>query len=319
MKRTALILVNLGTPDAPTPEAVRRYLKEFLSDQRVVELPKLLWWPILNGIILNKRPKAVAEAYASVWQEDSPLRLVSQQLAERLQSRFPQLTIDYAMTYGKPALKERLSHLAKHHDKLMILPLFPQYSGSTTAAVFDQVSFWSTQQRNLPELHLLRDYHDESAYINALAASVKQHWASHGRADLLLMSFHGIPQKYAKKGDPYPVECQRTAELLAQALDLEPSSWMMTFQSRFGAAPWLQPYTDKTLEKLGKGKKVKSVQVICPGFSADCLETLEEIDEENREIFLEAGGQRFEYIGALNAQDMALDAYTALVKNKLGL
>lgn len=313
MKKTAVLLVNLGTPDEPTEAAVRRYLKEFLSDQRVVEAPKLIWWPVLNGIILRTRPKRVAEAYESIWQDESPLRLVSQDLVSALKEKYSEVTVDYAMTYGNPALMPKLDELKKTHQRIIILPLFPQYSGSTTAAVNDLCVKWQLQQRNLPELSVIRDYHEHPAYIEALAASVRQHWQAHEQADLLMMSFHGIPQEYAKKGDPYPQECKKTAELLAQALGLQSNQWKLTFQSRFGPKQWLQPYTDKTLEKIAKKEGVKSIQVICPGFAADCLETLEEINIENREIFLENGGQRFEYIPALNAGEFAIDAYQAII------
>jgi ferrochelatase len=308
--RLGVLLVNLGTPDAPTPGAVRRYLREFLSDSRVIEVPRPVWWLILNLFILPFRPRRVAKAYASIWQDgESPMRTILNGQCAKLQADLaatrPDLdvTVVPAMSYGQPAVGTALSRLmAAGVERVVVLPLFPQYSATSSGACYDAVSRWLLAQRNLPALSVIKDYHVHPLYIRALAATVREHRGSLGDADKLLFSFHGIPQSYADKGDPYPDRCRATAAAVAAELGLSEGSWACSFQSRFGAQPWVQPYTDVTLEQWGKAG-VASVQVMCPAFSADCLETLEEIAEENRETFLHAGGRVYSYIPALNTRD----------------
>ncbi|BBB27355.1 ferrochelatase [Amphritea japonica] len=307
--KTAVLLVNLGSPDQPTPGAVRRYLKEFLSDRRVVEgngVMRLVWLAVLNGIILTFRPRKVAKLYASIWDKDSPLRLIlNQQVAAlqlALQQQMPNRDIQVfsAMTYGNPGLTARLAELKKAgYQRILVLPLYPQYSDTTTAPIYDQIARFQLQNRNPPDIRVLHDYHDHPLYIQALAASVRDYRAEHGQGDKLILSYHGIPQEYADRGDPYPDHCHRTSELLASELELTPEQWQTTFQSRFGPKAWLQPYTDKTLEKLPE-TGTKRVDIISPAFSADCLETLEELSVENRDIFMAGGGEQYQYIPALN-------------------
>ena len=312
-QHTAVILVNLGTPDAPTKSAVRRYLKEFLWDDRIIKRNPL-WWVILNGIILNTRPKRVAKLYESIWQGDSPIRTIGGQQRDALQSLVKdKADVFLAMTYGQPSLRTCLDDLAlKNYQKVIVLPLFPQYSATTTGAVFDQVADFIKKTRNLPEIHLIKDYHQSETYIEALTASIQQHWQENGKAEKLLLSFHGIPQIYVDQGDPYEAQIKKTVELLAHSLGLEKSEFQLTFQSRFGPTQWLQPYTDKTLEKWANSS-VKSVDIICPAFSADCLETLEEIAVENRDIFLTNGGKQYNYIPALNNTHLHIEMMHKLV------
>lgn len=318
--RLGVVLVNLGTPDAPTPGAVRRYLREFLSDTRVIEVPRAIWWVILNLFILPFRPRRVARAYASIWQNgDSPMRTLLREqcvrLSQALAAAHPgvDITVVPAMSYGQPALGPALSALtAAGVERIVMLPLFPQYSATSSAAGYDALCRWMLRQRNLPAVTVIKDYHLHPLYIAALAASIREHRAQHGGADKLLFSFHGIPEAYERKGDPYPSRCRATAAAVAAALELEEGSWLCSFQSRFGRQPWVQPYTDVTLEQWGKSG-VRAVQVICPAFSADCLETLEEIAGENRENFLHAGGQAYQYIPALNARDDHIGLMRALV------
>ena len=301
-----VLIVNLGTPDEPTTKAVRRYLKQFLSDGRVVEIPKVVWWFILNGIILRSRPAKSAELYASVWEESgSPLlkygKLQQQALQSEMSVRFNgPVHVELAMRYGNPSILQGLRNLrSKGARRLLVLPLYPQYSAATTATTYDAVSLEMKRWRWIPEIRYINQYHDEPDYINALANTVKAHWAEHGQQEKLMMSFHGLPKRNLELGDPYHCQCHKTGRLLAEALGLTSEQWLVTFQSRFGKAEWLKPYTDKTLEKMAKDG-VKSVDVVCPGFSADCLETLEEIAVENREVFIEAGGESYSYIPALN-------------------
>jgi ferrochelatase len=303
---TGVLLVNLGTPDAPTPEAVRRFLAEFLWDPRVVEMARPLWWLILHGVILRLRPSRVAKAYQTVWTEDgSPLLSIAKKQAHAVREQLSgqagcSLEVALAMRYGNPSIEQALDELrGKGMQRLLVLPLYPQYSATTTASIFDEVFRVLSGWRWVPELRLIQHYHDHPAYIDALAASVTEHWNRHGRPDRLLMSFHGIPRRYFNAGDPYFCECQKTGRLLAERLELQESEWQLTFQSRFGREEWLRPYTDHTLKDWGK-RGVARVDVVCPGFSADCLETLEEIAEQNRELFLHAGGKEFRYISALN-------------------
>lgn len=317
--RTGIVLVNLGTPDAPTARSVRRYLRAFLADRRVIEMPRLLWWPILHLLVLPLRPRRLAHLYQGIWQQgDSPMRHILGQQCARLQDALQRsgesdCQVRAAMTYGKPALTAVLDALqAEGMERLIVLPLFPQYSATSTAAVYDVVARWCLRQRNLPALTLLKDYHREPAYIDALAASVRQCWHEQGRAEKLLLSFHGIPRAYADKGDPYAEQCRATAAALASALQLTDAEWALSFQSRFGAQQWLQPYTDGLLAEWAKAG-VRSVQVVCPAFSADCLETLEEIAEQNREVFLRSGGQSYHYIPALNADAAHIQALLQLL------
>ncbi|MDO6564436.1 ferrochelatase [Amphritea sp. 1_MG-2023] len=322
--KTAVLLVNLGSPDQPTPAAVRRYLKEFLSDRRVVEgdgIMRLIWLTVLNGIILTFRPRKVAKLYASIWHQDSPLRLIlNQQVAAlqlALQQQMPdqQIQVFSAMTYGNPGLTARLEELnAAGYRKILVLPLYPQYSATTTAPIYDLIARFQMKTRDFGDIRVIHDYHDHPLYIRALAESVQAFQAANPRSDKLILSYHGIPQEYAAKGDPYPEHCHRTSELLAKALGLTTDQWQTTFQSRFGPKAWLQPYTDKTLAAL-PGSGVKKVNIICPAFSADCLETLEEIAVENRDVFMEAGGEQYQYIAALNADPGMINLLVALVKD----
>ncbi|QKT03087.1 ferrochelatase [Ectothiorhodospiraceae bacterium 2226] len=316
-----VLLVNLGTPDAPTPTALRRYLREFLSDPRVVEAPRWLWWLALHGVILRIRPPRAAKAYQSVWTpEGSPLLAISQRQSEALQleleRRLPGGTrVALAMRYGNPSVRAGLEALrAAGARRVLVFPLYPQYSATTTASVFDAVSEVLRGWRWLPELRFINHYHDDPGYIAALADSVRAYWAQHGRPDHLLMSFHGIPRRYLLAGDPYHCECHKTGRLLAEALALDPQAWTLTFQSRFGREEWLKPYTDHTLKALAE-RGVGRVDVVCPGFSADCLETLEEIEEQNREVFLHAGGQSYHYIPALNDSAAHIAALADLVQH----
>ena len=303
--RTAIILCNLGTPDEATAPALRRYLAEFLSDPRVVEIPGLLWKPILHGIILRTRPAQSAAKYASIWQaEGSPLKVWTHKQATLLRGylgeRGHQVVVRTAMRYGNPSIPAVLDALkAEGVTRVLVLPAYPQYSGTTTASLFDAVARWGTDIRHLPELRFVNRYHDDAGYIEALVRRVRQHWMTHGRGDHLIMSFHGIPARCVDLGDPYRDECRITAERLAERLGLPSSGWTMTFQSRFGKAKWLEPYTQPTLERMAR-EGLKSVDVICPGFTSDCLETLEEIRMEVRDAFKAAGGQHFQYIDCLN-------------------
>lgn len=314
LARTGILLVNLGTPDAPTPAALRTYLKEFLSDPRVVEIPKPIWWMILNGIILNTRPKKSARKYASIWTaEGSPLKVHTEKqakllkgwLGQRIKSPFQ---IEYAMRYGQPSIPDGLDKLKSTGcDRILILPMYPQYAASSTATALDMIGQHLARVRNQPALRTLKHFHDHPAYINALAANIRDYWQREGRPNVLVMSFHGLPRYSLDKGDPYHCECQKTGRLLAERLGLEKEQYRLTFQSRFGKAEWLQPYTDKTLQELGKAK-TERVDVVCPGFVADCLETLEEIAMEVRDTFLSAGGKSFNYVPALNESSAWIDA-----------
>lgn len=301
-----VLLVNLGTPDAPDAPSLRRFLNEFLSDPRVVEIPRLLWYPILNLAILPKRPAASAEKYKQIWTEQgSPLLAISRQqqaaIQKELERRFNgPVKVELAMRYGNPSIQEGLLKLkAAGARRLLVMPLYPQYSATTTASTFDAVFDELKRWRWVPELRTVTHYHDHSGYIEALTQSLFEYWNKNLRGELLVISFHGIPKRNLTLGDPYYCECQKTARLLAENLNLRANEYRVTFQSRFGKAEWLQPYTDITLESLAK-EGVKSVDVICPGFAADCLETLEEIQVENKETFLAAGGKQYQYIPALN-------------------
>lgn len=320
---TAILLVNLGTPEAPTPPALRRYLAEFLSDRRVVELPRWVWWPVLHGIILNTRPAKSAAKYAKIWMpEGSPLKVHTERQAKLLRGLIGErgrkdVAVAWAMRYGQPSVASALDRLkGEGASRIVILPLYPQYSGSTTASAYDAVDAWQRRNPDGPGLTKVRDYHNHPAYISALVASVCDHWKTHGRADHLVMSFHGIPKQSVDRGDPYADQCRGTAALLAAELGLLPREWTLTFQSRFGPAEWLQPYTQPTLERLGR-EGVGTVEVICPGFPADCLETLEEIALECRAAFLGAGGKAFHYIPCLNERPEGIAALANIALNYL--
>ena len=282
--------------------AVKRYLRQFLSDKRVVDTSRLLWWPLLRGVILPIRSPRVAKLYQSVWMEEgSPLMVYSRRQQQALAARLPDTPVALGMSYGSPSLASAVDDLlAQGVEHIVVLPLYPQYSCSTVAAVWDELARILAKKRAIPGISFIRDYAEHPDYIHALAASVRASFAVHGEPDLLLLSYHGIPQRYANQGDDYPQRCRDTTRELVSALGLPPERVMMTFQSRFGREPWLTPYTDETLKMLGE-KGTKHIQVLCPGFAADCLETLEEIAVQNREIFLEAGGKQYEYIPALNA------------------
>lgn len=314
--KTGVLLVNLGTPEAPTPKAIRRYLKEFLSDTRVVDVEPALWWPILNLIILNTRPKKLAAKYQAIWTaEGGPLVAIGKRQAAGIAARLG-LPVALAMRYGAPAIEQALADLDAHGvRRIILLPLFPQYSASTTAAVLDAVFSALSRRRWLPNLSTINCYHDDAGYIAALAASVTQHWSSHGRSEHLLMSFHGIPQRYFDLGDPYYCHCQKTARLLATALALDATQWSVSFQSLFGKEEWIKPYTDAHLDVLA-ARGIKTLDVIAPGFAADCLETLEEIAVEYRESFEHLGGT-LRYVTALNDGAGHLDALAALITKHL--
>jgi ferrochelatase len=303
--RTAILLCNLGTPEAPTAPALRRYLAEFLGDPRVVEIPRLVWWPILHGVILRVRPARSARKYASIWTpEGSPLAVWTRKQALMLQGylgeRRCRVTVRHAMRYGAPSIPQVLDELkSAGATRVLVVPLYPQYASSTTAAVVDAVGRWSARQRVVPELRFVNHYHDDRGYIESLAKSVLDHAMIHGRPQKLVLSFHGLPRRSLKLGDPYHCECQKTARLLAERLGFEPGQILVTFQSRFGRAEWLQPYTEPTLVALAR-EGTERVDVMCPGFSTDCLETLEEIDQEARHAFMAAGGREFHYIPCLN-------------------
>ena len=321
--KTAVLFCNLGTPDAPTPQAVRRYLAEFLSDHRVVEIPRLLWMLILHGIILRFRPAKSAAKYASVWtQEGSPLKVWTEKQATLLQSRLTQLghhvVVRWAMRYGSTSIASQLDALkADGVTRVLVMPAYPQYSATTTASVFDAVYMWAQKTRAIPELRFVNHYHDDAKYIAALSNSVSSYWQVHGQPDKLVMSFHGVPERTLHLGDIYHCECFKTARLLAQSLGLNKDQYQVTFQSRLGRAKWLEPYTEPTLIAMGQAG-VQRVDVVCPGFTSDCLETLEEINMEAREAFLHAGGKSFHYISCLNDAPAAIDALAAVATQHMG-
>ncbi|MBU0623015.1 MAG: ferrochelatase [Gammaproteobacteria bacterium] len=322
-EKTGILLVNLGTPDAPTPQAVRRYLKEFLGDPRVVEIPRAIWWLILNGIILNTRPKKSAAKYASIWTpEGSPLRVHTEKQAALLQgylgerSKAP-FVVEHAMRYGNPSIADVLRKLKEQNcQRILVVPLYPQYSASTTATVTDIVFGELQKMRDTPALRTIKDFHEHPGYIKALAGSINDYWMKNGRPEKLVMSFHGLPRNSIDLGDPYHAQCLRTGHLLAQELGLGEQGYLITFQSRFGRQEWLQPYTSAILKELGQ-RRTARVDVACPGFVADCLETLEEIAQEGKEEFQHAGGGEYHYIPCLNERDDWIHALTGLVLDNL--
>lgn len=304
-KQRAVILVNLGSPEAASPSAVCKFLRRFLSDPRVVEIPRPVWWLILRCFVLPWRCKRVAKLYASIWMEGgSPLTVITERITAKLQQRFSDAgiahtNVAYAMTFSEPFLADVLDRFFKDGvEDFFVLPLYPQYSATTTAAIYDQIADYVTQRRNLPSLYCHKDYHDNAHYISALAESIERHRQQHNGSDCLLFSFHGIPKANVVKGDPYETQCNKTAQLVAQHLGLRDDQWKISFQSRFGRAEWSQPYTADVLQGLGEANI--SVDVISPAFAADCLETLEEVNMENRHIYTAAGGENFHYIPCLN-------------------
>lgn len=306
---TGVLLTNLGTPDAPTASALKRYLREFLSDPRVVEIPRLVWMIILHGIILRVRPAKSAKLYRSIWTEQgSPLLVISQQqkakVAERLAAQYgDKVIVDVAMRYGNPNIAQALEHFHQQGvKKIVVMPLYPQYAGPTTGSTFDAVVKTVQKWRWIPSLDFIGSYHDNDDYINALANSITEHFEQHGKPEKLVLSYHGMPKLFLDQGDPYYCFCHKTTRLLTERLGLSEQNFVMTFQSRFGKAEWLKPYTDTILEELAK-QGVKNVAIISPAFSADCLETLEELESENREVFIDAGGEQYHYIPCLNDRD----------------
>ena len=314
---TGILLVNLGTPDAPTKPALKQYLKEFLSDPRVVEAPRWLWNLALHGVILNIRPARSARAYAKVWTDDgSPLQSISAAQAAALQDSIggEKCHVELAMRYCNPSIEDALGRLReKGVTRLIVLPLYPQYSGSTSGSVFDAIADELKIWRRVPELHFISEYYENPAYIDAMAASIMEARKANGAAQKLVYSFHGIPKRYVDNGDPYQRQCELTAHAISERLGLADDDWILLFQSRFGREEWLQPYADKTLAQM-PGQGVISVDVVCPGFSADCLETLEEVNMENREIFLKAGGDSYQYIPCLNDRPDHIEMMAGLVR-----
>ena len=304
-ERTVVLLVNLGTPVAPTAAALRRYLAQFLWDPRVVEIPRLLWWLILNGVILRLRPAKSAAKYAAIWTDaGSPLLTWTARqatlLQTTLQARGHNVTVRHAMRYGEPAIDSTLDALkAEGMARLLVLPMYPHYAAATTASTIDAVATWAQHTRRVPELRVINRYHDDPGYINALAHSVRGHWAANGRGQKLVMSFHGVPARSLALGDPYHCECHKTARLLAEALGLGKADYMVTFQSRLGRAKWLEPYTEPSVQKLA-ADGLRNIDAICPGFAVDNLETLEEIAMEAKDAFIKAGGETFNFIACLN-------------------
>jgi ferrochelatase len=322
--QAGVLLVNLGTPTAPTPAAVRPYLAEFLGDRRVIDYPRWLWWPILHGVILRVRPKRSAHAYARIWDErGSPLRYLSEALAAALQAEFDRrqpgtLRVALAMRYGEPSVVRTIEQLQREGvRRLLVLPLYPQYSATSTGSVIDAVADSLKQLRWPPELRIVNDYHDDPAHVEALAQNIERWWAAHGRGEKLLLSFHGIPERYVRLGDPYAEQCRRTAQLLRERLKLGEDRLLLSFQSRVGRERWLQPYTDATVRRLA-AEGVKKLDVACPGFAVDCLETLEEIAMQNRDFFIAAGGESLRYIPALNDGADQVASLAALVQRHLG-
>jgi len=321
-ERVGVLLVQLGTPSAPEPGPVRRYLKQFLSDPRVVEIPRIVWWPILNGIILRTRPRRSAAKYASIWSEEgSPLLINTAAQATMTQGYLgdagQDVIVSHAMRYGEPSIETQLAAMRERNvTRLLVVPMYPQFAGSTTATVFDEVTRVLRAWRNLPEVRFIRNFHHFKPYITALASHIRKHWGNDGPPEKLLMSFHGVPRQTLLDGDPYHCECHATARWLADELQLPADRWLISFQSRFGGAKWLEPYTDAMLEKLGK-EGARRVDVVCPGFVVDCLETLEEIAIEGRETYEESGGDGFRYIPCVNAEPVFVSALAELITGHL--
>ena len=321
---TGILITNLGTPDAPTSKSLRKYLAEFLNDKRVIETSRFIWWPILYGIILLVRPKRSARAYAKIWtNEGSPLKTITLKQVSAIEEglkkslRFP-VVVEPAMRYGNPSIRSALARFRDANvQRVLVLPLYPQYSAATTASTFDAVTSELQSWRWVPELRFINHYHDDPAYISALSESIRLHWAKNGVPEKLMFSFHGLPKNYFLSGDPYYCECQKSARLVAEQLELDEEQWQVSFQSRFGPMEWLKPYTDEVLEKWAR-QGISNVQVICPGFAADCLETLEEIQIQYRGLYLNAGGKQFSYIPALNDSQAHIDLLSSLITRHCG-
>lgn len=319
-KKTAVLLVNLGSPTAPTASAVRRFLKEFLGDPRVVNLPRPLWWIILRFFVLPFRPRRSAAAYSKIWdKKGSPLIFMTRQLTEKIAEQLSTkgVVTDYAMRYGEPSMATQLQAFKKQGiDNLIILPLYPQYSSTTTASVYDDLIKELNRWQHLPSFQFISDYHQDEQYIEAIAESIAHAWHGQSKNGLLLMSFHGLPEQLTQWGDPYFHQCHKTAALIAEKLGLDKKQWKIVFQSRFGKAQWLKPYCAETLQDLPK-QGIKKVDVVCPGFAVDCLETLEEIAMKNKALFIEAGGEAYRYIPALNDSKSHVNAIVNLLDQKL--
>lgn len=322
--KTGILLINLGTPAAPTAKALRPYLKQFLSDSRVIEIPKAIWWFILNGIILNVRPAKSAAKYATIWTPDgSPLLVHTQKQATLLKGLLGEqgmrnLVVDYAMRYGQPSVEQTIVKMREAGvERLLVIPLYPQYAGSSSATALDDVFRTLQKMRNMPEVRTVRHFHDHPAYIQALADSVREHWRLNGRAEKLVMSFHGVPRFTLDKGDPYHCECLKTGRLLAEELGLSKAEYVVSFQSRFGKAEWIKPYTTEVLSQLARDG-VSKIDIMCPGFVGDCLETLEEIAMEGKEDFLTHGGKEYRYIACLNERPAWITALAEIAAANLG-
>ena len=320
-----VLLVNLGTPDAPTVPAVKRYLAEFLSDPRIIEFSKPIWQLILHGIILPIRSRQSAKRYQKIWQDhDSPMRAIAQRQTKALQRLLTDRVGEYihvalGMTYGNPSIKAALNELNQQQiEKLIVLPLFPQYSATTTAAVFDKLGDIFKKWRNIPELHFIKNYYNHPDFIAAQAQQLQNHWEHNQRGEKLIFSFHGIPERYQRQGDPYPDQCHQCATLIANKLQLDSTQWQTTFQSRFARGKWIKPYTDSTLKQWAK-QGIKAVDIVSPAFSADCLETLEELNIVNRQLFLNAGGEKYHYIPALNDQAAHIELFAVLVMERISM
>ncbi len=315
--KIGILLCNIGTPDQPTPTAVRRYLKEFLSDRRVVEIPRLIWWPILYGLILPTRAKKSAQLYQKIWTEKgSPLLHYSRKITESLEQHL-NIPVALGMHYGSPSIESALDTLReKNVTKMLLFPLYPQYSATTTAAAFDSVAKVFKKWRILPEIRMIHDYADNPFYVKAVSESIQLARQENQRAERILFSFHGIPKRYVNAGDPYEERCQTTVRLIANELKLKPDDYLISFQSRLGKAEWLRPYTDKTLRELPK-QKVTDLQIVCPGFAVDCLETLEEIMIQGKKQFLERGGKKFHYISALNDSQKHIEMLAEIIKTHI--
>ena len=319
-KKTAVILANLGSPTAPTTKAVRRFLADFLGDPRVVNIPRPIWWIILNCFVLPFRPSKSAKAYQKIWHEKgSPLAYLTRELTEKLAHQLAEKGVitDYAMRYGEPSIATRLKEFKEHGvTDVVVLPLYPQYSSTTTASIYDDLIKELNHWWHIPSFQFISDYHDDTHYIVALAESIQEAWQVQPKNELLVMSFHGLPEMLTKKGDPYFHQCHKTATLLAEKLELAEHEWKIVFQSRFGKAEWLKPYCADTLEELPE-LGVKTVDLVCPGFAVDCLETLEEIAMENKEVFMEAGGEAYRYITCLNDSDAQVSAFIKILEPRL--
>jgi ferrochelatase len=316
--KTAILIINLGTPEFNTPKSIRKYLAEFLSDRRVVDLPPLLWKPILHGVILRFRPNSLSHLYKSIWcQDGSPLWSISKKQQKAIQKEMGDTAhVELAMTYGNQNITKQMNVLQQQgYEKILCFPLFPQYSSSTTAAAIDKVHSLTAKTVHIPNIRWIMNYYQDNNYINCLASSVKKSWDVYGKNDKLVMSFHGVPKRYTRKGDPYEKQCKETAQLLAKKLGLLDNEWICSFQSRFGREEWLTPYTSNTLKELGE--KNVSVDIISPAFSCDCIETLEEIEVELKDIFLESGGKKYQYIPALNDNADHIQALSNIINRAL--